>query len=184
MSENYEEKIRELLERNLTDKAYSFWVIVNKTIPKVWDKLSSSSKKYHKDENGDVQSIGRHTYEMLASLEKIISVFNNKPKTEGGDALFLACAFHDMRKYGSDGGLTHTIKEHDKLIGDTILYNKVNLSKIMDNKSYSILEEAVRFHSGRWSTDWNDSTNFNTLNPETLLIHILDMLSSRNCLKI
>ena len=47
------------------------------------------------------------------------------------------------------------------------------------------MEEAIRFHSGQWSTDVpkNKPFSFKDYNPETLFIHILDMMSTADLIQ-
>ena len=62
---NYKDKVSELLEKNLTEKSFKLWTGINRILPDIWDKPSSSTGKYHKKLNGDVPSIAEHVYHML-----------------------------------------------------------------------------------------------------------------------
>ena len=56
--------------------------------------------------------------------------------------------------------------------------------KIINEEQFLVMEEAVRFHSGRWSTDApKKGFNFKNYNPETLFIHILDMMSTADLIQ-
>jgi hypothetical protein len=47
------------------------------------------------------------------------------------------------------------------------------------------MEEMIRFHSGQWSTDVSKDKkfDFNDYNPETMFIHILDMMSTADLIQ-
>jgi hypothetical protein len=63
--------------------------------------------------------------------------------------------------------------------------NKKTFTKVFTEEQFYVVEEAVRFHSGRWSTDApKDGTfDFKNCNPETLFIHILDMMSTADLIQ-
>jgi len=112
-------------------------------------------------------------------------MFNIEKKTSDADKLLLAAALHDSLKYGKLGTRKHTDSKHDKTAADMVSENKDTFLKIMNEEQFYIVEEAIRFHSGRWSTDVpkNKKFDFKDYNPETMLIHALDMLSTHDCLK-
>lgn len=179
---SYYERVDNLLKNNLSTEAFKLWIKLKDKIPDIWDKPTSSTLKHHKklDEGGRVPSILEHTYEMLYVADKICPLFNYKNK----DVIFLSIILHDSFKYGLNGNNPHTINIHDKIIGDTIRDNKPLFLKILNENDVQLLEESTRFHSGKWSTDANNSFSFNDHNPEVFFLHILDMLSSRNLIKI
>ena len=182
---NFEEKIDEILEKNMTEKCFMFWKSAKKKLPKIWNRPSSSSLKYHKDENGKVHSIAKHTWEMLYMCVKIWRLFNIKSKTEDGDVLLLAITLHDSFKYDIDPeNHKHTTSKHDKIIGDMIKKGRGTFLKFLSEEKVEVLEEAVRYHSGRWSTDAGEDFNFKDYNPETFFVHMIDMLSTNNLIKI
>lgn len=182
----YQEKINELLEKNMTEKGYKLWLGINTMVVDIWNRPSSSSGKYHKRADGRVHDIAEHTYEMLYAGVKIMRMFDTKPNTSKGDALMLSIAMHDMLKYGEHGERKHTTGKHDQMIGDLISGNFETLRKVIDDKDIITMAEAARFHSGRWSTDVKDRNrfNFNQFFPETQFVHMLDMLSTSDCLKL
>lgn len=180
---NYKEKIIELLKEKMTDRGFLFWKALDDKLPDIWDKLSSSTKKYHKKKDGSVPTIAEHTYEMLYSGIKIMRMFDLKPNTLDADVLLMGITLHDALKYGSDGKREHTTKEHDRLIGDLIKNNKEKFKKLFNERQCFILEESVRFHSGRWSTGLGGDFNLCSFNQITLLLHTLDMLSTADTLK-
>jgi len=182
---NYEEKIYELLQKNMTENTFNFWKEANNKIPKIWDRPTSSTLKYHKKEDGRVPSVGEHTYEMLYACIKIWQLFGIQKRTKEGDILLLAISLHDAFKYGKNPvQRDYTDNEHDKLIGDLVLEGKNTFLKFMEEDHVNLLEECVRFHSGRWSTDATSDFNFKNYHPYTMFIHILDMFSSRNLIKV
>lgn len=178
-------KIENILEENLTDKSFKLWKGIDSLLPDCWDKLTSSTKKYHKKTNGEVATQAEHVYEMLYAAIKIIKLFGIDLKTNDSDKILLAIALHDTMKYGNFGTRRHTDNHHDKKAADMISSNRSTFMKIFSEEQFFILEEAVRFHSGRWSTDarYKNSFDFKEYNPETLFLHIIDMLSTYNLLK-
>jgi len=182
---NYEEKVIEFLKDNMTDRGFKLWSAINNRIPNVWNKLSSSSQKYHKKAEGYVPNIAEHTYEMLFAASKIMKMFNYNPKTTDADVLFFALALHDSLKYGEKGDRDHTTGEHDKLAGDMISTNKETFQKILTESQVQVLEDSVRYHSGQWSTDAKGTDfNFSDRDPIAMFVHILDMLSTADLIKM
>lgn len=182
---NYKQKMDEILEKNMTEKGFKLWKGVNKILPDAWNRPTSSTRKYHKKLNGDVPDIAEHTYEMLYALLKLFRMFNYQPKTTDGDVLLLAIAFHDSLKYGQFGSRKHTDGRHDKEAADMIASNKETFKKLLNEEQFNMLEEGIRFHSGRWSTDVHNQSSFdwNDYKPTTFLTHILDMLSSADIIQ-
>lgn len=183
---SFEERIEALLKEKMTDEGFKFWKVLYEKIPPIWDRLSSSSKKYHQDENGHVRTIGEHTYEMLYACSKTLRMFRVNNRCKEGDLLLLSIFLHDAFKYGIDDPLNtrHTDRTHDRIIGNTISRSKDKFSRIFDDKQVTLMEHITRYHSGIWSTDANESFTLKSLDPEALFVHILDMLSANNCLKI
>lgn len=182
---SYKEKIIELLENNLTEKAFKLWQAIDQRLPVVWNKPTSSTGKYHKKLNGDIPDQAEHVYHLLYSISKLLRMFNIKRKTSKADKLLLAAVLHDSLKYGQLGTRLHTDHSHDKNAADMISQNKNTFLKIMDEEQFYIMEEAVRFHSGQWSTDVpkNKKFSFKDYNPETFFIHILDMMSTADLIQ-
>jgi len=182
---NYKDKIEELLEKNLTEKSFKLWKGINRILPDIWDKPTSSTGKYHKKMNGDVPDIAEHVYNMLYGASKIMRLFGFEPNTIDGDKLLLAVALHDSIKYGNLGTRKYTDTKHDKEAADMIASNESTFRKLFDEKQFQVLEEAVRFHSGQWSTDAPIGKPFNwaDYNPETLFVHMLDMLETNDLIQ-
>jgi len=182
---SYKEKVIELLKKNLTEKAFKLWKAIDQRLPDVWNKPTSSTGKYHKKLNGDVPNQAEHVYHLLYSISKLLRMFNIKKKTPQSDKLLLAAVLHDSLKYGTLGTRMHTDYSHDKNAADMISQNKNTFLKIMDEEQFYIMEEAVRFHSGQWSTDVpkNQKFSFKDYNPETFFIHILDMMSTADLIQ-
>jgi len=181
----YLEKIKELLEQNMTEKGFKLWSGINKILPDIWNKSTSSTKKYHKKLNGDIPDIAEHVYQMLYAATKVIRLFGIENKSTEGDKIYLAIVLHDSLKYGKFGSQKFTDYKHDKAAADMIASNKDTIMKLLTEEQFFTLEEAVRFHSGRWSTDVEDieKFSFRDYNPETMFVHMLDMLSTADCLK-
>jgi len=181
----YFEKIKELTEKNMTEKGYKLWRGIDGILPKIWSKPTSSTGKYHKNGYGEIPNIDEHVYQMLYSTIKILRMFNIETKTPESDSLIFSVILHDALKYGKLGTRKHTDYTHDKLGADMISENKETFCKIMSEEEFFRMEEAVRFHSGQWSTDAknNGDFSFKQYNPETMFVHMLDMLSTADCLK-
>jgi len=182
---DYKKKIVELLEANLTEKAFKLWVEVDRILPNIWEYRTSSTGKYHKKLNGQVSIQAEHVYHLLYSTFKLLRMFNIEIKTPDADKLLLAAALHDALKYGKLGTRKYVDNSHDKTAADMVSENKNTFLKIMDEEQFYIMEEAIRFHSGRWSTDVpkNKKFSFKDYNPETFFIHILDMMSTADLIQ-
>jgi hypothetical protein len=181
---DYEKEIDSILKNNLSTIAYNFWRAANQKIPNIFGRPSSSTGKYHNDENGKTKTVGEHTYEMLQACIGIWRMFDVKSKTEEGDILLLSIIFHDAFKYGKNPeSRNYTDNSHDKLCADLIQKGKNTFLKFMNEDSVSVLEECIRFHSGRWSTNAQKNFDFRKLHPFTFFVHTLDMLSANNLIK-
>ncbi len=185
---DYEVQMIELLKENLTDRAFALWSAINQRLPGIWDRLTASTKKYHKKKDGRVPNLAEHTLELLYTAIKLLRMFGASPKTSQADKLLLSVMFHDALKYGSDGrgNRGHTVNAHDKLAGDMVAGNKKTFLEILSEEEFATLEEAVRFHSGRWSTNVLDQSkfDFSDYRPETFFVHILDMMSTADLIKL
>lgn len=177
---DYKQKIIDLLENHMTEKGFNLWKGINRILPDIWEKPTSSTGKHHKKMNGEVPSCAEHTYHLLYATSKVMRLFNYNNKTTDGDKMLFACVLHDSLKYGELGTRKHTDHKHDKEAADMVSVNKETFLKVLTKDQFYILEEAIRFHSGRWSTDVSKESEFDfkDYNPETLMIHLLDMMST------
>lgn len=182
---DFKEKVIDLLENNMTEKGFKLWKGINQMLPDAWNKPTSSTGKYHKKQNGDVPVQAEHVYHLLYSTVKLFRMFNIRPNTADADKLLFAVALHDSLKYGELGTRKHTSKTHDKDAADMVSQNKDTFEKIMSEEQFFVMEEAIRFHSGQWSTDVprNKEFTFKDYNPETFFIHILDMMSTADLIQ-
>ena len=182
---NYLGKMNQLLQRNMTNTGYAFWNAVIEKIPNIWERPTSSTMKHHQKDDGRVPSVEEHTYEMLYACIKVWRMFDIKPKTEEADVLLLAVALHDAFKYGEKPHLRkHTDVKHDKICADIVKRGENTFLKFLNEDYVKILEEMVRFHSGRWSTDADENFDFSKLHPFVLFLHTLDMFSANNLIHI
>jgi len=179
------QEIEKLLEKNMTAKGFSFWKALSERLPNIWERPTSSTGKYHKKADGTIPDQAEHTYQMLYAASKVSRMFNIAPKTPKMDMLMLAIALHDSLKYGKDGKRQHTDYKHDQAAGNLIKDNKETFQKLLTESQVGILEDAVRFHSGQWSTDVKSKKkfNFNDRDPIAMFVHTLDMLSTADALK-
>jgi len=182
---SYKEKIINLLETNMTEKGFKLWNGINSILPDTWERPTSSTGKYHKKADGSIPTQGEHVYQLLYSTVKVWRMFDIMPKTSEADVLLFAIVLHDSLKYGKFGAREHSDIQHDKNAGDMVKQNKETFLKVLNEKQFVAMEEAIRFHSGRWSTDvtkkeffdWDDFKKY------TFFIHMLDMLSTADCLQ-
>jgi hypothetical protein len=179
----YKERITKLLEEHMTEKGFKLWSAINQRLPDCWNKPTSSTGKWHKKRNGEVPSNAEHTYHMLYVASKIYRLFNIKSKTSDADKLLFAIALHDALKYGELGTRKHTDNKHDKTAADMVSGNKETFEKLLTEQQFYVMEEAIRFHAGQWSTDARKDFSFKDYNPETLFIHILDMMSTSDLIQ-
>jgi 23S rRNA maturation-related 3'-5' exoribonuclease YhaM len=176
------EKIDSLLRKNLTIRGYELYTKLREKIPDIWSRPSSSTGKHHRkeDEGGRVPDQAEHIFEMLFAADRIIELFGKCNK----DVIFLSIVMHDAFKYGKFGDNPHTEYKHDQIIGDTIKNSRNLFLKLLNEKEVVLLENMVRYHSGRWSTDAGKDFSFYEHEPEILFIHVLDMLSTKNVIKV
>lgn len=181
----YQKAISELLEKNLTKRAFALWNQLNSLFPNIWDLPTSSTGKYHQKKDGRVPSCAEHVYEMLYTANKVSRMFGVKKRTPDCDVILLAVVWHDAFKYGKNGTQKHTHKQHDRIMGDVISENESTLKEIFTDEQVKTLELMIRFHSGMWSSDNPNKTyiDFNKFPPHVLFIHSLDMMSTADCLK-
>jgi len=179
------DKIDELLEINMTDTSFRMWKALKEKIPDIRYRPSSSTGKYHR-RNGSVLSIYDHTYEMLICCIRLFSVFNVEIKTKKADILLFSILLHDAFKYGIDNPFSsqYTDKAHDRLAADIVNDNKSVFMRIFSEEEVNLLEQCLRYHSGRWSSDAGTAFNFTGMPAEVFFVHILDMMSTNNLLDI
>lgn len=178
----YIEKIDDILKRHLTNKSFDLWIGIRENITNNCLNLpTSSTKKYHLKEDGRCPTIAEHTYEMLYAADKIINMFDGMFNK---DIIFLSIALHDIYKYGLSITNTHTDNRHDTIIAETIKKNQKIFTQALSLEDTILLEQAVRFHMGKWSTDAPKDFSYDKYSPLVLFLSTLDMLSSKNVLKI
>lgn len=180
-----EKAITDLLEKHLRKRAFTLWKQLNSLFPNIWELPTSSTGKYHQKKDGRVPSCAEHVYEMLYAATKFLRGFNINKRTSDCDMILLGVVWHDALKYGKYGTMKHTDYHHDKNMGDVIAENESSLREIFSDEQVKILELMIRFHSGRWSTNHENTDNidFNEFPQYVLFIHLLDMLSTGDCLK-
>jgi len=181
----YLNRINELLERSMTESGFKFWKALYSKIPPAWDRLASSTKKYHNKSNGRVPTIAEHTYEMLYAAEKLLRTFDIRVKTQEADTILLAVTLHDAFKYGiNPDEAEFTTNTHDQIMADSIVKNKETFKKVFTESQVTQIETAIRYHAGRWSSGIPNTFRLDDLDPVTLFVHFLDMMSSRDLIKI
>lgn len=183
MEDIFIEKIDVILKKHLTQKSFDLWIGIRENISnKCWEKLTSSTGKYHQKENGHVPSVSEHTYEMVYAADKIIDMFEGIINKE---VIFFSIILHDSYKYGLCKNNKHTEINHGSLIADIIKKNEKTFKQALSENDIFLLEKAVRYHDGRWSPELKDKKiDKDFFSMELLTLHLLDMLSCKNCLKI
>ena len=116
---------------------------------------------------------------------KLFKMLSITTKTVDADKILFAVSMHDSLKYGKLGTRKHTDYAHDKEAADIIASNRETFLKIFSEEQFYVLEEAVRFHSGQWSTDApkDKKFDFKDYNPESLVVHMLDMMSTADLIQ-
>lgn len=181
----YQEEINEILKENMSELGYKFWLGIEKKIPNVLNKPTSSSGKYHKRAEGNIPTQGEHVWEMLYACSKLFTIFNIEKNTSEADTLLLAIALHDCLKYGAKPeGAPHTNHTHDQRAADMVSKNKEIFLKILNEGQTKRVEEAIRYHTGRWSTDARENFDFENIHPYSFFVHMLDMLSTTDLIKV
>ena len=182
---DYKKKVSDLLEEYMTERSFKLWQGINKILPNTWEKPTSSTGKWHKKLNGEVPSQAEHVYHMLYAATKIFRLFSYEKKSYDLDKLLFAISLHDSLKYGTLGNRAHTDRKHDKEAADMVSANKETFLKILTESQFYCMEEMIRFHSGQWSTDVpkNEKFDFSNYNKFVMFIHMLDMLSTADCLQ-
>lgn len=181
----YKEKVESLLQENMTERGFNLWKGINNILPDIWDLTTSTTGKYHKKLNGDIPTQAEHVYQMLYAAAKLLRMLNIESNTTDADKILIAVALHDGLKYGMMGTRKHTDRTHDKNIADVISQNKGTFLKIFTEEQFYEIEEMIRFHSGQWSTDVpkNETFDFKNYRPTTLIIHMLDMMSTADLIQ-
>lgn len=180
--DTYLQKVNDILKKNISEKAFELWIGLNEKMSnRCWEKATSSTGKYHRKEDGRVPSVIEHTYELLYVADKIISMFEGMFSK---DIIFLSIALHDSFKYGFVKSCKHTEKKHDQIIGNMVKRNEKIFLQVFNQNDLILLEETTRFHTGKWSTDAPKDFNYSNYNPLVLFLSTLDMMSSKNLIKI
>ena len=182
---DYKKKISDLLEKHMSEKGFKLWKGIISIIPDTWDKPTSSTGKYHKKINGDVPCQGEHVYHLVYATVKLFRMFNIKSRTTDADKMLFAASLHDSLKYGELGTRKHTDKQHDREAANMVSSNKETFMKVLTEEQFFTMEEMIRFHSGQWSSDVpkNEKFDFSNYNPETMFIHMLDMMSTADLIQ-
>ena len=181
----YKERIEELLKEKMTERGFKLWKGIDSMLPDTWGKPTSSTGKWHKKLNGEVPTQDEHVYQLLYSASKVMRLFGIEKKTTDADKLLMAIVLHDTMKYGQFGTRKHTDAMHDKVAADMVSANKSTFLELLTEEQFEVMEEAMRFHSGQWSTDVpkDKPFSFKDYNPETLFVHILDMMSTADLIQ-
>jgi len=184
-SVNYEILLNDLLRENMSEDGFKLWTAMLTKITAIWNRPTSSTGKYHNKDDGRVPTVAEHTYEMLYAATKVMRMYGAEPKSVDADIICLGIALHDAWKYGENPKLRdHTANAHDMIAADMIRKNKDVILQLYSEEKFDLLEEIIRFHQGRWSTNvkYEPDFDWSTYHPYTHFIHALDMLSANNCL--
>jgi hypothetical protein len=180
---NYEDEMNELLKANMSEDGFRLWTAMLTKITSIWERPTSSTGKYHNKDDGRVPTVIEHTYEMLYAATKVMRMYGAEPKSVDADIICLAIALHDAWKYGEQPKKrSHTASAHDLIAAQKLRKNRAIILQLYSDDYYDILEDCIRLHQGRWSTDVKnaDDFNFSDYHPYVHFIHMLDMLSANN----
>ena len=182
---DYKEKVVEVLEKNMSERGFKLWSHIDGMLPDIWEKPTSSTGKHHKKLNGEVPNQAEHIYHIVYSTAKIMRLFSIEPNTTDADKMLFAAVLHDALKYGDKGTNKHTTRDHDAQAAEMLLENKNVLTKLFSEEQFAVVEEAVRYHSGQWSTSIpkGQEFSFKDYNPESLFLHMLDMMSTADLIQ-
>ncbi len=135
-----------------------------------WEKASSSTGKYHRDDENGVGGQVMHTLRVCAMVDHLVRM-ENLPVIER-DMLLSAAILHDICKYGEDGKSEHTLLEHPQL---AVFFWAAKKDGLPACEQDSQIMNIVSQHSGRW-------TSIPIPSPTKLgkLLHIADFVSSRH----
>jgi hypothetical protein len=113
--------------------------------------------------------------------QQVIGMFEGLINKE---VIFLSIILHDAYKYGLVKSCAHTESKHDQIIANIVKKNRNIFNQALNDRDCLLLEGAVRYHSGKWSTDANGKFSLNDFTPEILFLHTLDMMSAKDLIKI
>ena len=173
--------IDQFLRDHLTERHFKFWMDFTSQFPLPFHRPSSSSGKYHRDAAGSVHNLEQHTLELLIFVEKLACIFGSSREEQLYDLMLLACALHDIHKYGLGNHKKHTTSDHGYLTAKAVFRDgiKLGLSEI----EAETLGNLILYHDGLWNST-NPTRKPVEMTKYELLIHIADMASSRRIIKI
>lgn len=177
MEINVIEKIDNFLYDNLTQAGYELTCEIQ--IPDAWNRSTSSSGKWHHRPDGSIPTQAEHVYSMLINGKRIMCALDLKPNTPDADIFFLAIYYHDMYKYGIFGANERSEWKHDQLAADALVNDRAVFERVYSAEQVDRLITAVRYHTGRWSTDGPPKTT----DPMVHMVHFLDMGDTNNVLR-
>jgi hypothetical protein len=178
---DFAEKIDIFMVDNLTRTGYNF--MYELSIPNLSLKPTSSSGRYHSRPDGSIPSQAEHVYTMLINGKRMLRALDYKENSKDADAFYLAIYLHDMYKFGYFGMNDRTEYEHDRMAADAIEKSRKVFESHFTQSQTDRIIEAVRYHSGRWSTDVTEYEDLLTLHPMTHMVHFLDMGDTNNVLR-
>jgi hypothetical protein len=168
------------LLKSLSPEVYGVWRKLFNMSDGVFDKLASSSQKYHRRSDGSNPTIAQHTEPMVAAAAKVVGMLGEDRRTH--EAVILGVAIHDIKKYGLDNSSEHTVSDHGAIAADWLSANASLFSDVFTVEQFEILLACVRYHSGIWSTDSLGAT-YQKYFKYIQFVHMLDMLESRDMLR-
>jgi len=165
------DKIDELLKENMSPECFDLYYKLH--IP--LDQLTSSSGKFHQRLNGSIPTQGEHIYNMLGTAIKMKQTLDIN-----FDLVLIAIVIHDIFKYGYFGLREKSNYEHDRMGADAIKESSMVFKGVFNGDEVRMLENAVRFHMGRFSNDFQD---YSQMSPLAWFLFFLDMGDTNNAIK-
>lgn len=142
------------------------------------DCPSSSSGKYHPEDELGPDGLIRHTKKVVTVCRMLLS------GTSGvnADLAFAACILHDLRKQGvTKSG--HTVKDHPELAAQLVEETAVANPDLLCHEQVKALRDAVGYHYGPWGSGrWSDYKS--AADKLSRLVHTADYIASRKETKL
>jgi 23S rRNA maturation-related 3'-5' exoribonuclease YhaM len=137
-----------------------------------WTIPSSSTGKYHPDDENTIGGCVLHTMRCVAVAD-VLATSYNLPRDEW-DCLLAAAIMHDFCKNGYPDDSGHTVSGHGSLFVH-VLERVVKRSAIATNPMVSSIAKMIANHMGRFDIPYSIGDD-----KLSTLLHLADMICSRS----
>lgn len=132
-----------------------------------WTQPSSSSGKYHPEDEHGPEGLALHTLRVMKIAEILIKAAQPPIYV---DAIRLAAMFHDAARYGLNTTPTsHSLKEHPEL--SAIFLMNFIIPKGL-TPALEVAYHAILTHMGKWG-------KYKPESPEDWIVHYADIIASQ-----